>query len=320
MIDKYNREIDYLRVSLTDKCNLSCIYCMPSGVKLKDLDINQDMSFDDYKNLIKNFSKLGIRKIRFTGGEPLIYPYLDELINYTKEICGIDDICMTTNAIGLEERIKKLKDSGLRKVNISLDSLDEKKYKNITRGGSLKQVLASIDECLKLGIGIKINCVLIKNLNDDEIYDFIELTKTKNIDVRFIELMPLGEGEKIFKAGGYINLEDTLSQINGLDPIESNEKSVAHYFRFKRGKGKVGIITPMSCSFCSECNRIRITSNGYIKLCLHSDEEIDIRPYLKNENEFKEFINYKVMLKPKEHKLIENEKSETKRRMYQIGG
>lgn len=320
MIDKYNREIDYLRISLTDKCNLSCIYCMPSGFRFKDSDINKDMSFDDYKNLIKRFSKMGISKVRFTGGEPLIYPYLDELINYTKEICGIDDICITTNAIGLEERIKKLKDSGLKKVNISLDSLDEKKYRNITRGGSLKQVLESIDECLKLGIWVKINCVVIKNLNDDEIYDFIELTKSKNIDVRFIELMPLGEGEKIFKAGGYINLKDTLSQITGLNPIEPNEKSVAHYFKFKNGKGKVGIITPMSCSFCSECNRIRITSNGHIKLCLHSDEEIDIKPYLKNESEFKEFIDNKVMLKPKEHKLIENKKSETKRRMYQIGG
>lgn len=319
MIDKYNREIEYLRISLTDYCNLRCVYCMPSDAKLDKININKDLSFDDYKVIIKNFSQLGIKKIRFTGGEPLTYPYLDELIEYTNKICGIDDICITTNAIGLESRIEKLKKLGLKKVNISLDSLNDKKYENITRGGALNQVLSAIDKCLNLNINVKINCVLIKHLNYDEINDFIELTNNKKIDVRFIELMPIGEGERIFNKG-YVNLKEALGSIKELRPVESKEKSVAHYYKIENSKGRVGIITPMSCSFCSECNRIRLTSNGTIKLCLHSEEEIDIKPYLKSDKEFKDFILDNIVSKPKEHKLIENKKSDTKRRMYQIGG
>lgn len=320
MIDKHNRKIDYLRISLTDSCNLKCIYCMPSDTRFEENIINNELAFEDYKIIVKNFSQIGINKIRFTGGEPLIYPHLDELIKYTKQVSNINDICITTNGIGLEDRIEKLKEYGVKKVNISLDSLDENRYRNITRGGELNKVLLAIDKCLQLDIKVKINCVVIKNFNYDEINDFIELTKHKSLDVRFIELMPLGEGEKIFKSGGYVNLKVELENIDNLIPIKSKEKSVAHYFKPKDGKGRIGIITPMSCSFCNECNRIRITSNGKMKLCLHSEEEIDIKPYLKKEAKFKQMILDNVKLKPKEHKLIKNNKSDTKRRMYQIGG
>lgn len=320
MIDKYNREIDYLRISLTNHCNLRCVYCMPSKIDNEDSCINKNLSFEDYKSIVKNFSKLGIKKIRFTGGEPLTYTYLDELIKYTDEVCNIDDICITTNAIGLENRIEKLKKYGLKKVNISLDSLIDKKYKNITRGGQLNQVILAIDKCLSLGIKVKINCVLINNLNTDEINDFIELTRNKNLDVRFIELMPIGEGEKIFNNGGYINLKKTLEGISELKYIGSETKSVAQYYKVDDAKGRIGIITPMSCSFCSECNRIRITSNGKIKLCLHSEEEIDIKPYLKNEELFNKFVLDQIIFKPEKHKLIEHKKSDTTRKMYQIGG
>ncbi|MGL5651179.1 MAG: GTP 3',8-cyclase MoaA [Paraclostridium sp.] len=318
MIDKYNREIDYLRISLTDKCNLSCIYCMPKKIEF-DKNINDVLSFENYKFIIKGFSKLGIKKVRFTGGEPLIYDNLQDLIKYTKENCNIDDICITTNAIGLYEKIDKLKENGLKKVNISLDSLDEDKYKKITRGGDLKEVLKSIDKCMELGIKVKINCVLIKGLNDDELNQFINLTKNKEIDVRFIELMPIGEGLKIFK-NGYINLKEALNKIEILKPIKNEEKSVASYYKLGNSKGKVGIITPMSCSFCSECNRIRMTSNGKVKLCLHSSEELDINKYLNNENEFTNLIEKYIYEKPEKHKLLENKKSDTKRNMNQIGG
>lgn len=318
MIDKYNREIDYLRISLTDKCNLSCIYCMPRKIDFKD-NINDVLSFEDYKFIIKGFSKLGIKKVRFTGGEPLIYEKLKELIKYTKEKCSIDDICITTNAIGLYEKIDKLKENGLKKVNISIDSLDEDKYKKITRGGDLKEVLESVDKCIDLGIKVKINCVLIKGLNDDELNNFINLTKYKDLDVRFIELMPIGEGLKIFKKG-YINLKETLNKKESLKPINNEEKSVASYYKLKGAKGKVGIITPMSCSFCSECNRIRMTSNGKIKLCLHSNEELDVVKYLNNEDKFCSAIQNYIYEKPEKHNLIENKKSDTNRNMNQIGG
>ncbi|WP_250675710.1 GTP 3',8-cyclase MoaA [Paraclostridium ghonii] len=318
MIDKYNREIDYLRISLTDKCNLNCVYCMPKKVDSND-HINDVLTFEDYKFIVKGFSKIGIKKVRFTGGEPLIYDKLENLIKYTKESCNIDDICITTNAIGLYEKIEKLKENGLKKVNISIDSLDEDKYKKITRGGNLKEVLKAVDKCIDIGIKVKINCVLIKGLNDDELNDFINLTIHKNVDVRFIELMPLGEGLKMFEKG-YINLKEALNKIEKLKPVNNEEKSVASYYKIEGSKGKVGIITPMSCSFCSECNRIRMTSNGKIKLCLHSNEELDITKYLNNEDKFCSVIQNYIYEKPEKHNLIERKKSDTHRNMNQIGG
>ncbi|MGL5756578.1 MAG: GTP 3',8-cyclase MoaA [Paraclostridium sp.] len=317
MIDKHNREIDYLRISLTDKCNLRCIYCMPQDIQTDN--INNELSFEDYKTILKVFSNAGIKKVRFTGGEPLLYENLDKLIEYARVECRIDDICMTTNAIGLSNKINKLKHNGLKKVNISIDSLNEEKYKKITRGGDLNQVLEAIDKCIKLGIKVKINCVLIKGLNDDELYDFINITKDKFIDVRFIELMPIGEGLKIFKKG-YVNLNETLAQIECLKPITFSEKSVASYYKIDNSKGRVGIITPMSCSFCNNCNRIRMTSNGNLKLCLHSKEEIDIKPYLKNSEKFLSTLKEFIYTKPEKHNLLENKKSDTNRNMYQIGG
>ncbi len=318
MIDKYNREIDYLRISLTDKCNLKCIYCMPNNT-VDNNYINDNLTLNNYKFIIKQLSKLGIKKVRFTGGEPLISPYLDDIIEYTKNECEISDICITTNAIGLMDRIENLKEKGLKKVNISIDSLDKYKYKKITRGGDLEQVIKSINKCIDIGIKVKINCVLIKGLNDNEIYDFIELTKENSIDVRFIELMPLGEGLDIFEKG-YINVQENLKQIHGLKSIKNEDKSVAAYYKIDNYKGRVGMITPMSCSFCSNCNRIRITSNGNLKLCLHSREELNIKPYLNDKDEFLEVMKKHIYVKPEKHKLIENKKSDTTRKMYQIGG
>ena len=317
MIDQFNREIDYLRISLTDKCNLRCIYCMPEDVE-NNYKINQ-MNVEEYKTIIRVFSKAGIKKIRFTGGEPLVYKHLEELLEFTKTICNIENICMTTNGIGLLEKIEDLTKKGLNSINISLDSLNEYKYKQITGGGNLNKVLKSLEKCIDLGLKVKINCVLIKGINDDELNDFINLAKKKDIDIRFIELMPLGEGIKFFQ-DGYINLNETLAKFRNLDPIKVNEKSVAQYYKIENSKGRIGIITPMSCSFCESCNRIRLTSNGSIKLCLHSNEEISIKEYLKDENKFLEFINKIIYNKPEKHNIIKNEKSDTKRNMYQIGG
>ena len=193
MLDEYGRRVDYAKISLTDKCNLKCVYCMPDGVYENNL-INDTLSFNDYKFIINGLSQVGIRKIRFTGGEPLLYPHLIELIKYTRIECNINDIAITTNGIGLDEMAYELKQSGLKTVNISLDSHKSYRYKSITRGSNLADVLKSINECLSLGLKVKINCVVINGFNDDEIYDFINMTNYYPIDVRFIELMPIGEG------------------------------------------------------------------------------------------------------------------------------
>lgn len=319
MIDRYERKIDYLRVSLTEKCNLRCIYCMPQDIKFEDDFVNDVLSLKDYKTIIRNFSKLGITKIRFTGGEPLMYPDLEELIHFTSNECKIKEIAMTSNAIGLSEKIEKLKECGLTKVNISLDSFNEEKYRKITGGGELSEVLKSIDKCLELGIKVKINCVFINGMNDSEFENLINTTIEKPIDVRFIELMPIGQGEKLFKKG-FINLKDKVEKLDNLEIDNREEKSVAKYYRLKGAKGRIGIITPMSCSFCSKCNRIRLTSSGNIKMCLHSEEEIDLKPYLNNDDKFIEFMNNAIKTKPKEHHLNELKKSETSRKMYQVGG
>ena len=298
MLDGYERNIDYARISLTDKCNLRCVYCMPEDKVYENNLINDTLSFNDYKFIINGLSQVGIKKIKFTGGEPLLYPHLIELIKYAHYECNIDDISITTNGIGLNEIAYELKRSGLKSVNISLDSLKSYKYKSITRGGNLTDVLKSINRCLELGIKVKINCVVIKRFNDDEVYDFIEMANYYPIDVRFIELMPLGEGEYFYE-NGYFNISNFINDIDELYKIEDEKGSTARLYQAKYAKGRIGIITPISCQFCNTCNRIRITSDGKIKLCLHSNEETDIRYYLNKPMIFKEVLKEIILKKPR---------------------
>nr|WP_303213312.1 GTP 3',8-cyclase MoaA [uncultured Romboutsia sp.] len=319
MLDGYERNIDYARISLTDKCNLRCVYCMPEDKVYENNLINDTLSFNDYKFIINGLSQVGIKKIKFTGGEPLLYPHLIELIKYAHYECNIDDISITTNGIGLNEIAYELKRSGLKSVNISLDSLKSYKYKSITRGGNLTDVLKSINRCLELGIKVKINCVVIKRFNDDEVYDFIEMANYYPIDVRFIELMPLGEGEYFYE-NGYFNISNFINDIDELYKIEDEKGSTARLYQAKYAKGRIGIITPISCQFCNTCNRIRITSDGKIKLCLHSNEETDIRHYLNKPMIFKEVLKEIILKKPDKHNLLENNTSDTNRQMYEIGG
>ena len=319
MLDGYERNIDYARISLTDKCNLRCVYCMPEDKLNENNLINDTLSFNDYKFIINGLSQVGIKKIKFTGGEPLLYPHLIELIKYAHYECNIDDISITTNGIGLNEIAYELKRSGLKSVNISLDSLKSYKYKSITRGGNLTDVLKSINRCLELGIKVKINCVVIKRFNDDEVYDFIEMANYYPIDVRFIELMPLGEGEYFYE-NGYFNISNFINDIDELYKIEDEKGSTARLYQAKYAKGRIGIITPISCQFCNTCNRIRITSDGKIKLCLHSNEETDIRYYLNKPMIFKEVLKEIILKKPDKHNLLESNSSDTYRQMYEIGG
>ncbi len=319
MLDGYERNIDYARISLTDKCNLRCVYCMPEDKVYENNLINDTLSFNDYKFIINGLSQVGIKKIKFTGGEPLLYPHLIELIKYAHYECNIDDISITTNGIGLNEIAYELKRSGLKSVNISLDSLKSYKYKSITRGGNLTDVLKSINRCLELGIKVKINCVVIKRFNDDEVYDFIEMANYYPIDVRFIELMPLGEGEYFYE-NGYFNISNFINDIDELYKIEDEKGSTARLYQAKYAKGRIGIITPISCQFCNTCNRIRITSDGKIKLCLHSNEETDIRYYPNKPMIFKEVLKEIILKKPDKHNLLESNSSDTYRQMYEIGG
>jgi cyclic pyranopterin phosphate synthase len=319
MLDANGRKINYIRVSITDRCNLRCIYCMP-GDGIYKKEHHEIIRFEDIIKILKASAFLGINKVRFTGGEPLILKDIDKLIYDTSRIHGIDDIAITTNGIILNSMVEDLKKAGLKRVNISLDSLREEKFKKITRGGNILDVLQAIEKCIDLGIKpVKINVVLIKGINDDEISDFIYLTKNLPVNIRFIELMPIGEGINYYDKG-FISSEQVISEYKELVPINNNISSTAKLFKLPNSKGSVGFISPLSCKFCSNCNRIRLTSAGTIKPCLHSDREYDLNKYLDNEISLISELKDIIYNKPAEHNLEHDGKSKTKRNMFEIGG
>lgn len=319
MLDRYNRNIDYIRVSLTDRCNLRCIYCMPEeGIQKKSH--NAIMRFEEVLQVIKACAFLGIKKVRYTGGEPLIVKDVVELIRKTSKIQPIEDISITTNGILLYDMADELKTAGLKRVNISLDTLKEDKFSIITRGGEIKKVLNSINKCLEIGlIPVKINVVLIKGINDDEVPDFINLTKDMPVHVRFIELMPIGEGKKLFDYG-MISTNEIIEKYDCLIPVDSGFSGTARLYRLKNSKGTVGFISPLSCKFCKNCNKIRLTASGTIKPCLHSQDEINIRQYIGNEIMLTSALKNAILSKPGEHHLEKDRESKSTKMMYQIGG
>lgn len=316
--DNFNRKIEYLRISVTNRCNSRCKYCMPpEGVELKSHD--EILSFEEITNIVSVFAKLGVKKIRLTGGEPLVRRGIVGLVKKISDIEGINQITLTTNGLLLKKYAKKLKEAGLDRVNISIDSLDKEKYSLITRGSSLKDVFEGIEEAKKVGLDpIKLNTVLVKDFNDGEIEDLVNLTKDNNYDIRFIELMTIGDTSNWSK-DRYLSNETVLKKMKDLKPVIKKDKSSpADYYQISGYKGRVGLINPISCGFCDNCNRVRLTSNGSLKLCLHSDVEYDLRKYAYDKVKLEEKILEIIKEKPKEHKL--NEGVVIKKNMFQIGG
>ncbi|APC39631.1 GTP 3',8-cyclase MoaA [Clostridium estertheticum] len=319
MRDSHGRNINYLRISVTDRCNLRCIYCMPEqGIKkLEHVDI---LRFEEIFKIVKVSEKLGINKVRYTGGEPLVMKDIDKLIYETSKLQGIEDISITTNGILLGDMASDLKKAGLKRVNISLDTLDDVKFKSITRIGNLDKVMKSIDRCLTLGLKpVKINTVLMRGFNDTEFEDFLNLTREMPIEIRFIELMPIGEGIKIYDKSK-ISFMEILKNHPELTQIENEKSSTAQMYKIKGAKGKIGFISPVSCKFCADCNKIRLTSTGTIKPCLHSKEEINLKQYLNNEEMLTNTLKQAIFDKPLEHHLEEEKISRSEKMMYQIGG
>jgi len=277
------------------------------------------LRFEQVEKIITACAALGIKKVRFTGGEPLILKGLDKLIAHTASMDSINDISLTTNGMLLADMAKDLKKAGLKRVNISLDTLKADKFHAITRHGDINKVFEAVEKCLSLDmVPIKINTVLMKGMNDDEIGDFINMTKEMPIQIRFIELMPIGEGIKYFDKYS-MKVEEILERFPELVQIK-DESRVASVYKIPGAKGSIGLISPISCKFCADCNRIRLTSVGTIKPCLHSAEEINLIPYLGDEKELINIIKDAVYNKPAEHHLETERKSETSKMMYQIGG
>jgi len=245
---------------------------------------------------------------------------IDKLIYETSKQSGISEIAMTTNGILLYDMVEDLKKAGLKRVNISLDTLDREKYKSITRIGNLDKVMGSIDKCLTLGLKpVKINTVLMRGFNDTEFEDFLDLTRKMPVEIRFIELMPIGEGIKLYEKSK-LSFGEMLKLHPELIQIETEKSSTAQMYKLEGAKGKIGFISPVSCKFCADCNKIRLTSIGTIKPCLHSKEEINLRQYLNNEQMLKATLKSAIENKPPEHHLDEEKASRSEKMMYQIGG
>jgi len=320
MQDTCGRKIDYLRISITDLCNLRCKYCIPeNGVPLKEhKDI---LSFESIEKIVRAAAALGINKIRFTGGEPLVRRGITSLIQMISEIPGINDVSLTTNGILLGDMAHELKAAGLQRVNISLDSLRPERFREITRGGNLDSALAGIRAAREAGLApIKINTVLIGGFNDDEIEDLVRLTWSESVDVRFIELMPIGEASG-WSNGHFISNETILKTVPVLRPLEADDvHSPAHYYRIPGAVGKVGLINPISSHFCESCNRIRLTADGRLKPCLHSEQEIDLRSALNDPEALTALIRKAILSKPQQHHILSSDFKPVSRNMYQIGG
>ena len=313
--DSFNREISYMRISLTDRCNLRCRYCMPSDGVCK-LSHEQIMSLEDVLETVKIASELGIKKIRLTGGEPLVRKGLLWLCEEIKKIDAIKDLSITTNGTLLAPMANDLKSAGVDRINISLDSLDPVRYNQITRGGNFADAMEGIGTALQTGFKkVKINTVLLGGFNDDEIPAFVDLTKDYDIDVRFIELMPMPETSMPEEA--YLPNFTVLEKRPELESLGT--EGVALIYQVPGYKGRVGLISPLSCSFCKDCNRIRLTADGFIKPCLHSKDEISIKNL--HGEELKNKLIEAIMNKPEEHPILGAENiSNSLRDMNKIGG
>ncbi|MCO6499243.1 MAG: GTP 3',8-cyclase MoaA [Vicingus serpentipes] len=289
--DQFGRVHDYLRISLTERCNLRCFYCMPEeGIELTEK--KNLMSHEEVIFIAKQFVELGVKKIRLTGGEPLIKKNIEKII---RELTALPiNLGITTNGILLDKHIDLFKECGVQDVNISLDTLDREKFNKITRRDYFERVTKNIEASIKSGLNVKINVVLIKGVNDDEIIDFIEYTKNNKISIRFIEFMPF-DGNK-WNTEKVVSLDDVLSQINAnyqphqLIKLEDKKNDTTKNYRIKGYEGSFGVISTVSNPFCDSCNRIRLTANGQIKNCLFSSSETNLLEALRNGEDVKSII------------------------------
>lgn len=317
MIDKYGRQIDYMRISVTELCNLRCRYCMPEeGIVKRDHE--EMMTAEETIDAVKAAVSLGVKKIRVTGGEPLVKRGIVELCENIAAIDGVEELCMTTNGTLLPGYARELRAAGVDRVNISLDTLKADRYREITRIGELSEALSGIEAAFEAGFEkVKINTVLVGGFNDDEIEDFVRLTIDRPLEVRFIELMPIGGGIEFEKAR-FISCVRVLESVPGLEPLDMTD-GVAAMYALPGAKGRVGLIRPISCDFCEGCNKIRLTADGMLKPCLHSGAEISIKG--RSREEMTEVIREAILSKPQMRETLDAENpSHAGRNMNSIGG
>lgn len=322
--DSFQRPINYMRVSVTDRCNFRCVYCMPTG-GVKPIPHQDILSYEELYAIIRAGVELGINKIRITGGEPLVRLGIVDFVKMVSGIDGLDDLSMTTNGVYLTRYARQLKKAGLRRVNISLDTLKPDKFEQITRGNKLNTVLKGIEAARSAGLNpVKINMVVMAGINDDELLDFARKTINEEWHVRFIEIMPFtGTGNNVTKSITAREMKKRLDPLGKMEPVKHTVgNGPARYFRFPDAKGTIGFITPVSEHFCFSCNRLRLTADGKLRPCLLAENQIDLRVPLRdglNSEGLKALIKQAVDAKPKCHHLDEGRIPQD-RPFCQVGG
>ena len=306
--DSFARVIDYLRISITDKCNLRCIYCMPTDgiAPSQHTDI---LTYEEIIRIAEAAARLGVRKIRLTGGEPLVRKNLAFLVSSLKGIRGIEDLSLTTNGLLLEQHAERLAKAGLDRVNISIDSFRPERYREITRGGNLAAVMRGIQAAELAGLRpVKINMVPVRGMNEDEILDFARITLDSEYHVRFIECMPSGSAD-FWTPEKYMTtdeIKEIIRTLGSLTPVRVRKNGPSKYYRLKGAKGVIGFISALTHHFCEDCNRLRLTSDGKLRPCLFSETEIDLRAAIRSgasDKEIERLLKLSIEVKPKEHTL-----------------
>jgi len=317
MIDKMGRDITYLRISLTDKCNLRCRYCMPEEGVCKRAH-HEMMSEDEVVTAVEVAASLGIHKIRLTGGEPLVKRNIVSICRRVAAVEGIHEVCLTTNGILLPQLGRQLREAGVKRLNLSLDTLDPEKYAYITRIGQLEQFRSGLKAALEAGFDkVKINAVLIGGFNDDEIEALANLTLEYPVDMRFIELMPIQDHDE-FGESAYVPYSRVLEKLPEAVPVPK-DGGVAKLYRLPGAKGNIGLISPINAHFCGECNRLRLTADGKLKPCLHAADEYSIKGL--DRAGMKAVFEQAIWNKPAWHGDLDAlHRSQAGRNMNEIGG
>ncbi len=309
MVDGFGRRIEYLRISVTDKCNLRCVYCMPEE-GLPWLRRDEILSYEEITEVVRVMAGMGLRRVRLTGGEPLVRKDLPRLVAMLAAVPGIEDIALSTNAVLLAPMAKSLRDAGVSRVNISLDSLRPERADAIARRpGTLAKVLRGLDAAERVGFDpIKINVVLMRGENDDEIADFAELSRHRPLHVRFIEVMPT-ESNLELSASNFLSCDEALAaiaEVDALDPVPGPAgNGPATYFSFTGAQGTIGVITPMSHNFCSRCNRMRLTADGHLRPCLFGTIQTPLRGALRRGEDLRPLVGETLRIKPEKHLLVQ---------------
>lgn len=326
LTDMFARSISYLRISLTDHCNLRCQYCTPQEGQIK-LASEELLSYEEILRVVRIAVSLGIEKVRLTGGEPLVRRDVLVFIKALAEIPGLTDIRLTTNGVLLADYAEALQKAGISKLNISLDTLRPERFRQITGVDAFDRVWAGISKARELGFSpIKLNIVALKGVNDDEFIDFARLTLTEPLQIRFIEFMPIG-ASALWDKGKYISSQEIMERLKPLGPLEAVEAKrmdgPARIYRFAGAAGSVGFISPISHHFCDRCNRLRLTSEGRLRSCLLSDQETDLRKSLRSgatDEEVRGLIVAAILNKPKGHTISPEGGGSCHGQMSRIGG